>query len=205
MSAAKTAAKQLKATAREGVGKGAARAIRRQGQVPAVIYGLGAPAQPIALDFNETKRLIYAGGFLSTLFEIEVSGKKTRVIPRDYQLDKVKDFPLHVDFMRVAQGAKIEVEVPLHFANQDKAPGIKNGGMLNIIHHKIALVVDADAIPDFIEVDVSQLEIGAAIHADGITLPKGAELGALEEGFTVVTVAAPKVAAEAEESADSEA
>ncbi|MFT0892271.1 50S ribosomal protein L25/general stress protein Ctc [Pseudochelatococcus sp. G4_1912] len=198
MSAAKTAAKQLKATARDGVGKGAARAIRRQGQVPAVIYGLGAPAQPIALNFNETKRLIYAGGFLSTLFEIEVDGKKTRVIPRDYQLDKVKDFPLHVDFLRVAQGAKIEVEVPLHFINQDKCPAIKNGGSLNIVHHKIALVVAADAIPDFVEVDVSKLEIGSSIHADGLVLPKGAEFGAIESDFTVVTVTAPIASATTE-------
>lgn len=198
MSAAKTAAKQLKATARDGVGKGAARAIRRQGKIPAVIYGLGAPAQPITLDFNETKRIIYAGGFLSTLFEIEVDGKKTRVIPRDYQLDKVKDFPLHVDFLRVAQGAKIEVEVPLHFINQDKCPAIKNGGSLNIVHHKIALVVAADAIPDFLEVDVSKLEIGGSIHADGLVLPKGAEFGAIESDFTVVTVTAPIASAATE-------
>ena len=102
MSDATTAVKQLQATARAGVGKGAARAIRRQGQVPAVIYGLGAPAQPIALNFNEIKQLIYAGGFRRTVFEIDVDGQKTRVMPRDYQLDKVKDFPIHVDFLRVA-------------------------------------------------------------------------------------------------------
>lgn len=202
MSAAHSA-KPLKATARAGVGKGAARAIRRQGQVPAVIYGLGTPAQPVALDFNETKRLIYAGGFLSTLFEIDVDGKKTTVIPRDYQLDKVKDFPIHVDFLRVARGAKIEVEVPLHFVNEEAAPGLKNGGTLNIVHHKIALVVAADAIPDSVEVDVGNLEIGDSVHAETLKLPEGAEFGAIERDFTVVTVVPPTVSEAAETEAAS--
>ncbi|MGI6244234.1 MAG: 50S ribosomal protein L25/general stress protein Ctc [Pseudochelatococcus sp.] len=197
MSAATTTAKPLKATARAGVGKGAARAIRRNGQVPAVIYGLGAPAQPISLDFNETKHLIYAGGFLSTLFEIEVEGRKTTVIPRDYQLDKVKDFPIHVDFLRVARGAKIEVEVPLHFVNEETAPGVKNGGTLNIVHHKLPLIVAADAIPDHVEVDVGALEIGDALHIETLKLPAGIELGAIERDATIATVV-PPVAVEGE-------
>ncbi len=192
-----SAAKQLNATAREGVGKGAARAIRRQGRVPAVIYGLGTPAQPISIDFNETKRLIYAGGFLSTLFEIDVDGQKTRVIPRDYQLDKVKDFPLHVDFLRVAKGAKIEVEVPLHVIGEDVAPGVKNGGTLNIVHHKVAVLVEPDSIPDAIEVDVTKLEIGDSIHVDAVVLPRGVELApTADRTEPVVAVLAPTVSDE---------
>lgn len=198
-----SAAKQLKATAREGVGKGAARAIRRQGRVPAVIYGLGTPAQPISIDFNETKRLIYAGGFLSTLFEIEVDGKTTRVIPRDYQLDKVKDFPLHVDFLRVAKGAKIEVEVPLHVIGEEAAPGVKNGGTLNIVHHKVAVLVAPEAIPDAIEVDVSSLEIGDSIHIDAVTLPAGVEFApSVDRSEPAVTVVPPAVSEEAEAPAE---
>lgn len=194
-----SAAKQLVATARDGVGKGAARAIRRQGRVPAVIYGLGAPAQPISLDFNETKRLIYAGGFLSTLFEINVDGEKTRVIPRDYQLDKVKDFPLHVDFLRVAKGAKIEVEVPLHVIGEDVAPGVKNGGTLNIVHHKVAVLVEPDAIPDAIQVDASKLEIGDSIHIDAIVLPAGIEFApAVDRTEPVVTLVPPTVSEDTE-------
>lgn len=196
MSAANTAAKQLKATAREGVGKGAARAVRRQGKVPAVIYGLGAPAQPISLDFNETKRLIYAGGFLSTLFEIEVDGKKTRVIPRDYQLDKVKDFPLHVDFLRVAKGARIEVEVPLHVIGEDAAPGVKNGGTLNVVHHKVAILVEPEAIPDALSIDVSKLDIGDSIHISAIALPKGVEFAPGVDQTEPAVTLVPPVAAE---------
>ena len=97
-------AKQLTAMARDRVGKGAARAVRRQGQVPAVIYGAGEPAEPIALDFNRTRQLIFAGHFLTTVFDIEVGGRTVRAIPRDYQLDPVKDLPIHVDFLRIAAG-----------------------------------------------------------------------------------------------------
>lgn len=192
-----TAAKQLKAEARDRVGKGAARAVRRQGQVPAVIYGAGEPPQAIALDYNQTKQLIYAGHFLTTVFEIEVAGKKTRVIPRDYQLDPVKDTPLHVDFLRVSKDAKVTVEVPVHFLNQETAPGIKRGGMLNIVHHTIELAVPADAIPEFLEVDLAGLDIGASIHLDAVKLPAGAHVVSHEKDFTVATIAAPsKMAAE---------
>ena len=112
--------KQIKAVARDRAGKGAARAVRRQGQVPAVIYGAGEPAQTISLDFNQTKQLIFAGHFLTTIFEIDVDGKTVRAIPRDYQLDPVRDFPVHVDFLRLAQGQAIKVVVPVHVAGQEK-------------------------------------------------------------------------------------
>jgi large subunit ribosomal protein L25 len=186
-----TDTKQIKAVARERVGKGAARAVRRQGQVPAVIYGAGQPATPVALDFNETKRLIFAGHFLTTIFEIDLGGEKTRVIPRDYQLDPVKDTPVHVDFLRVTKDATISVEVPVHFINQAASPGIKAGGTINIVHHAIELIVPADKIPEAIEVDVTGLEIGASIHLTDVKLPAGARAGTNERDFTVATIVAP--------------
>lgn len=196
-----TSVKQIKAVARERVGKGAARAVRRQGQVPAVIYGSGQPAVAIALDYNETKRLIFAGHFLTTLFEIDLGGDKTRVIPRDYQLDPVKDTPVHVDFLRIAKDATISVEVPVHFVNQEASPGLKVGGVLNVVHHTIELIVPADAIPDAVEIDVTGLDIGASIHLEDVKLPAGAKAATHEKDFTVATIAAPAKLEAAEDAA----
>ncbi|HEY8566632.1 MAG TPA: 50S ribosomal protein L25/general stress protein Ctc [Beijerinckiaceae bacterium] len=186
-----SAVKQIQAVARDRVGKGAARAVRRQGQVPAVIYGAGQTPQAIALDFNQTQKLIFAGHFLTTVFEIDVAGQKTRAIPRDYQLDPVKDFPVHVDFLRLSEGATVKVEVPVHFVNQDASPGLKRGGTLNIVRHTVELEVPADAIPDAIDADLTGLEIGASLHISAIKLPAGAKPTITERDFTVATVAAP--------------
>ncbi len=182
--------KQIKAVARDRAGKGAARAVRRQGQVPAVIYGAGQPAQAIALDFNQTKQLIFAGHFLTTIFEIDVDGKKTRAIPRDYQLDPVKDFPVHVDFLRVAAGQTIKVVVPVHVVGQEKSPGVKRGGTLQIVEHTVELQVSPDAIPDYVEASVEGLNIGASVHLNDIKLPNGAKATSTEN-LTLVTVVAP--------------
>src|SRR3984885_15227325 len=148
--------KTLTATARDGIGKGAARGVRREGRIPAVIYGGGDPAEPIALDYREINKLIYAGHFLTTIFELDVKGAKHRVIPRDYQLDPVKDQPLHVDFLRLKPGTTLRVNVPVHFINQDISPGIKKGGSLNIVRHAVEMRVPAEAIPDGISADLSQ-------------------------------------------------
>ncbi|ALA16487.1 MULTISPECIES: 50S ribosomal protein L25/general stress protein Ctc [Chelatococcus] len=197
-----SAVKQLKASARERVGKGAARAVRREGRVPAVIYGLGEAPQPIALDFNETKRLIFSGGFLTTLFEIDVDGSKTRAIPRDFQLDPVKDTPLHVDFLRVTRDATVNVEVPVHFLNQEASPGLKRGGTLNVVRHTVELVVPVDAIPDAIDIDLTGREIGDSIHISAVKLPAGASPVIQDRDFTIATLVAPsKLAAEAAEEA----
>jgi large subunit ribosomal protein L25 len=183
--------KQLSAVARDRAGKGAARAVRRQGRVPAVIYGAGQEAQPIAIDANQAKQLIFAGHFLTTVFEIEVDGAKTRAIPRDYQLDPVKDFPLHVDFLRLAEGQNIRVEVPVHFVNQDASPGLKRGGTLNIVRHTIELLVPADAIPEAIDADLTGFNIGDSLHISAIKLPEGARPTIAERDFTVATIVAP--------------
>lgn len=186
-----TAAKELKAQARSGVGKGAARALRRQGLVPAVIYGDKKPATPIAISFNEINKRIYAGGFLSHSFTIDVDGTKELVIPRDYQLDVVKDFPLHVDFLRIGKGSKINVQVPVHFINEEASPGIKRGGVLNIVHHTLDLTVDAGNIPEFVEVDLTGLEVGQTIHISSIKLPAGATDHSHEDDLTIATIVAP--------------
>jgi large subunit ribosomal protein L25 len=198
-------AKQLTAMARDRVGKGAARAVRRQGHVPAVIYGAGEPAEPIALDFNQTRQLIFGGGFLTTVFDIDVGGRTVRAIPRDYQLDPVKDFPLHVDFMRLAEGQTVTVEVPVHFVNQDDSPGLRRGGTLNIVRHTVELTVPADAIPDALDADVGALDINDALHISAITLPEGAQLTITDRDFTVVTIAVPAGFKEDEEAAEPEA
>ncbi|HEU6440890.1 MAG TPA: 50S ribosomal protein L25/general stress protein Ctc [Microvirga sp.] len=190
--------KQIKAVARDRAGKGAARAVRRQGQVPAVIYGAGQPAQAIALDFNQTKQLIFAGHFLTTIFDIDVDGQTVRAIPRDYQLDPVKDFPLHVDFLRVAAGQTIKVVVPVHVIGQDKCPGVKRGGTLQIVEHTVELQVSPDSIPDFVEASVEGLNIGASVHLNDIKLPSGVKATSTEN-LTLVTVVAPTGMKEEEE------
>ncbi|HEX2136726.1 MAG TPA: 50S ribosomal protein L25/general stress protein Ctc [Microvirga sp.] len=185
-----SAVKQIRAVARDRAGKGAARAVRRQGQVPAVIYGGGQPAEPIALDFHEAKRLIFAGHFLTTIFEIDVDGRRTRAIPRDYQLDPVRDFPLHVDFLRLAEGQTIKVVVPVHVVGQDRSPGLKRGGTLQVVEHTVELLVPTDAIPDYIEASVADLDIGSSVHLADVILPAGVR-PTTQENVTLVTVVAP--------------
>ncbi|MCP4561285.1 MAG: 50S ribosomal protein L25/general stress protein Ctc [Bosea sp.] len=191
-----TAVKQIQASARAQVGKGAARAVRRQGLTPAVIYGAGEAPEAIALDANKTRQMIYAGHFLTTLFEIDVDGKKTRAIPRDYQLDPVKDFPIHVDFLRVAAGQTIKVEVPLHVVGQEQSPGLKSGGALQIVEHSLEIEVAPESIPEFIEVSVAGLAVGDTLHVDALKLPAGVSLTSTKD-LTLVTIIPPTVEAEA--------
>ncbi|MDC9825552.1 50S ribosomal protein L25/general stress protein Ctc [Devosia sp. ZB163] len=186
-----TAAKELNAQARSGVGKGAARALRREGLIPAVIYGDKKPPLAITISYNEIMKRIYAGGFLSHLITVDVDGEKHRVIPRDYQLDPVKDTALHVDFLRIGKGAKINVKVPVHFANEDSCPGIKRGGVLNIVHHTLDLTVDADHIPEEVVVDLTDLDVGQSIHISAIKLPAGAVDHSHEDDLTIATIVAP--------------
>jgi large subunit ribosomal protein L25 len=185
-----SAAKQIQAVARDRAGKGAARAVRRQGQVPAVIYGAGQAAETIALDFNQTRQLIFAGHFLTTIFEIDVGGRKTRAIPRDYQLDPVRDFPVHVDFLRLAEGQAIKVVIPVHVVGHDRCPGVKRGGTVQVVEHSVELLVPSDAIPDYIEASVADLDIGSSVHLADVSLPAGAKPTS-QENVTLVTVVAP--------------
>jgi large subunit ribosomal protein L25 len=187
-----SATKVIKAEARDRVGKGAARALRRQDRVPAVIYGGKKAPLGISLNGNEMYVLLHGGGFMTTIFEVDVDGKKERVIPRDYQLDPVKDFLIHIDFVRVTKDSVVTVDVPVHFLNEAKSPGLKRGGVLNIVDHSIEMHVAADKIPEAIEIDLSGREIGDTIHISSVTLPEGAK--PTEKGdFTIATIAAPSV------------
>jgi large subunit ribosomal protein L25 len=185
-----SAQKQLKATARPKAGKGAARAERRNGRVPGVIYGGNEPPLPISLDYKDVEKTIFAGHFLSTVYNIDVEGKSLRVIPRDYQLDKVRDFPMHVDFLRIVAGSKIRVGVPVHFKNREESPGLKAGGVLNIVTHNIELMCPPDEIPQEIMIDLSGLEIGDSVHINDLTMPANTTLRD-RTNFTVASIAAP--------------
>ncbi len=147
----------IKAAARSRAGKGAARAERRAGRVPGIIYGDGKPPLPISLEYSDLRQRIYAGHFLTTIHDVEVDGVKHRVIPRDFQLDVIHDLPLHVDFMRLGEGATIRVNIPVHVRNVDQSPGVKRGGTVSIVTHSVEVRCRADAIPNSIEVDVSGL------------------------------------------------
>jgi large subunit ribosomal protein L25 len=186
-----TAATELKAQARSGVGKGAARALRREGLIPAVIYGDKKAPLPISISYNEAMKSIYAGGFLSHIITVDVDGEKHRVIPRDYQLDPVKDKALHVDFLRVGKGTKLNVQVHVKFTNEDASPGIKRGGVLNIVHHTLDLTVDADHIPEEVVVDLTGLDVGDSVHISSIKLPQGAVDHSHEDDLTIATIVAP--------------
>lgn len=192
-----TATKVLTAEARDRVGKGAARALRREGKIPAVIYGDKRPPAGVVLDRNQMTLLVRGGGFMTTLFEMNVGdGATERVIPRDFQLDPVRETLMHIDFLRLGKDAVIDVEVPVHFVNQERSPGIKRGGVLNIVRHRIELNVRADAIPEFIEIDVAGLDINDSVHISAVKLPEGARPVIHERDFTIATVAAPTVVTE---------
>lgn len=182
---------ELKATARPRAGKGAARQARREGKVPAVIYGDGQPPETISLDYNELWKQVLKGHFTSTVFEIEVEGEadKRRVIPRDLQVDPIKDQPIHVDFLRIGKDALIRVEVPVRFINDALSPGLKRGGVLNIVRHDIEVSCPYDKIPAYFEVDLAGLEIGRSIHISSIALPEGVEPTIKDRDFTVATIA----------------
>jgi large subunit ribosomal protein L25 len=182
--------KELKATTRPAGGKGAARAERRAGRVPGVIYGNNQPPVTISVDDIELRLRIQAGRFLTTIYDIDIEGKKHRVIPRDFHLDPVRDFPLHVDFMRLGEGATIRVSIPLRIQNAEAAPGVKRGGTVNIVTHTIDLECSVDNIPQYIEADVSSLEISHSLHLSDIKLPAGVK-SLSREDVTLVTIVPP--------------
>ncbi len=189
--------KELKATARPAGGKGAARAERRAGRVPGVIYGDNQPPTTISVNDAELRQRILAGRFLTTIYDIDLDGKKHRVIPRDFHLDPVRDFPIHVDFMRLGEGATIRVSVPLRIQNGESAPGVKRGGAVNIVTHTIDLECAVDNIPQYIEADVGALEINHSLHLSDIKLPTGVRaLLARGEDLTLVTIVPPSGYAE---------
>ncbi|MGF0538720.1 50S ribosomal protein L25/general stress protein Ctc [Agrobacterium sp. ES01] len=181
---------ELKAEARDRVGKGSSRELRRNGFIPAVIYGDKQDPISITLSTNEVTKRIHAGGFMTTVATIVLDGKKITVLPKDYQLDPVRDFTMHVDFLRVTAKSQVSVQVPVHFINEEKS-GVKVGGVLNIVRHEVELHCPANAIPEYITVDLAGHKIGDSLHISHVTLPKGVTPVIADRDFTIATIVAP--------------
>ena len=187
------AIKELAAVTRSGTGKGAARSVRRDGRVPGVIYGGGEAPEPISVDFKDLNKLVYAGHFLTTIFELDIEGRKERVLPRDYQLDVVNDRPLHVDFLRLKAGSRVRIQTPVHVIEQELSPGVKKGGAVNIVLHSLELWAPADAIPDSVTISLAGLDFHDSVHVSTITLPEGCKPVNAKTDLTIVTVVPPTV------------
>jgi large subunit ribosomal protein L25 len=196
----------LAAEVRGRAGKGGARETRRTGRIPAVIYGNRQEPVSIALDATVLGKLLRRPGFMSHVFEIAVAGgARERVLPREVQHDPVSGRPLHVDFMRFSATTRINVDVEVRFENETKSPGLKKGGVLNVVLHTIELVCRPDAIPEFIPVDLSGLEIGDVVHLDAVTLPADVELGDTDPQATIASITAPSSEVVTEEPTEAEA
>lgn len=193
---------ELKAWARGRTGKGGAREVRREGRVPGIIYGGKDEPQNIALETKEISRQMQTGHFQSTIFMLDVDGTKIRVIPRDVQLDPIRDYPIHVDFMRLAKDAQVTVDVPVHFLSEGASPGLKRGGVLNVVRHDIPVRCPADRIPESFEIDLTGLEIGDSIHISSVTLPDGVVPTITDRDFTIATIVGQKAEEEPEAEAE---
>jgi large subunit ribosomal protein L25 len=183
----------LTATAREKVGKGSAREARRQGNIPAVIYGDKKSPIPIIVEQKILVRQLGTGGFFNTLFDIDINGELNRVLPRDVQLHPVTDVPEHVDFLRVSASTKISVEVPVEFIGDDVSPGIKGGGVLNVVRYTVEVSCTPDLIPNNLVIDLSNSEIGDSLHISAVSLPDGVTPTISDRDFTIATIVAPTV------------
>jgi large subunit ribosomal protein L25 len=189
----------IAAASRDRAGKGTARAARRAGQIPAVIYGNKEEPLLITVDRTRLEQELGKRGFFIRLLDVEVDGATHRVLPRDTQYHPVTDRPLHVDFLRYSADRKLTVEIPVHFMNEEESPGLKSGGVLNVVRHTIEVLCVADAIPEAFEINLSGLEVGDSIHASTLTLTNGVELTITDRDFTIATIAAPTVMAVEEE------
>ena len=181
----------LSAEPRERAGKGASRALRREGRVPAVIYGDNQEPISIHVEEKALYKLLMTGHFFNSIVELTVDGKTTRTLPKDVAFHPVTDRPLHADFLRLNKNATVDVEVPVHFTNEDASPGLKRGGVLNIVRHELELVCEADKIPDEIAIDVTGFDVGDSIHISHVTLPAGSKSAITDRDFTIATIVAP--------------
>jgi large subunit ribosomal protein L25 len=181
----------LAAETRERAGKGASRTLRREGRVPAVVYGGKEAPLGIHVEEKELSRLLGTGHFSNSIVMIDVGGNSIRTLPKDIAFHPVSDRPLHVDFLRLAKDAKVEVAVPVVFANEEDSPGLKRGGVLNVVRHELELICDGNRIPDDITIDVTGLDVGDSIHISQIALPEGAESAITDRDFTIATIVAP--------------
>lgn len=192
----------LAAEAREKGSKGAVRSLRREGRVPAVIYGDKKSPELIDVSYKDVTALYKTGTFMSHVLDVEIGGKKERVIPRDVQFEPVRDFIIHIDFLRLGKNATIVVDVPVHFHNHEASPGIKGGGVLNIVRHEIELSCPADGIPEQIDIDLKGYEMGDSIHISAVTLPAKVTPTITDRDFTIATIAAPAAVISAEQEAE---
>ncbi len=193
---------QLTAEPRERTGKEGARALRKTGMVPAIVYGGKEPPEKIALVSREIRRQLELNPrFFSSVVELRLGRKVIQVIPREAQLHPVKDHPLHVDFLRAAKGSTVTVEVPVHFQNEERCPGIRRGGVLNIVRREIELICPVEAIPERIDVDLAALEIGDAVHISKVTLPANV-MPTIDRDFTICAIVGRGPTAEEEEAAE---
>src|SRR5579863_8549783 len=181
----------LKVEHRGKTGKGATYRARKGGFIPGIIYGGSAEPVPVQVDEHTLRQMYGSGAFLQTLVMLEIAGQKTRVIPRAVQLDPVTDRPVHVDFLRLTPGGKISLDIPVHFRGQENSPGLKRGGVLNVVRHEVALLCPVDGIPEFIEGDLSGLDIGDSLHIGAFALPEGVRPVIRGRDFTIATIAPP--------------
>jgi large subunit ribosomal protein L25 len=181
----------LPAEARNRAGKGASRALRREGRVPAVVYGGNEEPLGIHVEEKELRRQLGTGHFFNSIVEIAVNGATMRTLPKDVAFHPVTDRPLHADFLRISKDHKVHVNVPVHFVNEAASPGLKRGGVLNIVRHELDLICDPEKIPEEIQIDVTGLEVGASIHISHVALPDGANSAISDRDFTIATIVAP--------------
>ncbi len=196
----------LSADARDRAGKGASRALRNQGRVPAVIYGEKQDPLVIHIEEKALVKILKTGHFMNSVVMIDVDGRQTRTLPKDVQFHPVSDRPVHVDFLRIAEHATVTVAVPIRFVGEENSRGLKRGGVLNSVRHELELVCDASEIPENVEIDLAGLDIGDSIHISHVTLPKGTESAITDRDFTIATIVAPSgLISEAAEAAEAAA
>lgn len=183
---------------RPGTGTGSARAVRRDGNIPCVLYGAGIEPKAIQVSLRDIEKHHQTGRFTSTLVTLDLEGEKMRVIPREVQVDPLSERPIHADFQRLVAGASIRLFIPVHFNNHGDSPGLKRGGVLNIVRHEIEFSCPSERIPQFIEADLAGMDIGDSLHISKIKLPEGLVPVIRNRDFTVATVAAPSAFAEVE-------
>ena len=181
----------LSAEAREGVGKGASRALRNSGRVPAVVYGNNEAPAAIHVEEKALVKALMTGHFFSATIEVEVGGKTTTTLAKDVAFHPVTDRPMHVDFYRINKDAKFTVNVPVVFINQDASPGLKKGGVLNIVRHDVELACDANHIPEELAIDMTGYDVGESVHISSVKLPEGTAVTITDRDFTIATVVAP--------------
>ena len=181
----------LPAETRARAGKGASRALRREGRIPAVVYGGNEAPLSVHVEEKELRRQLSTGHFLNSVVQIAVGGKNFRTLPKDVAFHPVTERPLHVDFLRLSADSKVQVAVPVLFINEEASPGLKRGGVLNIVRHELELVCEADKIPNDIQIDVTGTDIGDSIHISRITLPAGSVSAITDRDFTIATIVAP--------------